>query len=75
MYPYHLDVAIRYEAAQARAAELRGAWHEADLEPVRDPSLAPATQFRLVRVVREAMGRRLIGLGNRLLPAKAEPCA
>jgi hypothetical protein len=75
MYPHHLDVAIRIEMAQARAAELRDAWQEANSGPMNSAEVALGTQFGLVRVVREATGRRLIGLGNRVLPTNAEPCA
>jgi hypothetical protein len=75
MYPNHLDVAVMYDIAQARAAELRGAWQEANSGRIKGVRGVPAAQFTFVRVVREAAGRRLIGLGNRVLPTSAEPCA
>jgi hypothetical protein len=74
MYPNHLDVAVRYDIAQARAAELRGAWQEANSGQIKEVTGAPAAQFTFVQVVRSAAGRRLIGLGNRVLPTNAEPC-
>jgi hypothetical protein len=74
MRPYGLDEFEQLNLARVRAEEIRQTWRMAN--PVRRGTAGqpPAARPDVVRAVRQAVGRAVMALGQRLLPSQVEPC-
>ena len=75
MRPFGIDDVEQLRAARARAKELEADWRMAN-RPHSEARLGVSKARRgALRAAREAAGRRLVELGQRVLPAGVEPCA
>ena len=74
MRPFGIDENEQLRLASARAEELRAAWRTAN--PVRmEPGHREETaRTGALRAAREAAGRAIVRLGQRVLPKQIEPC-
>ncbi len=76
MRPFGFDDRQSLQIAKEHAAELRRDWRSANAprdiarRPVRRPD-----ETGLLLQARASAGRRLIGLGTRLMSERSEPCA
>jgi len=75
MRPFGFDDVEQLRAARARAQELEAAWRTANYPRSQTRRTPSGTRRGALRVAREAAGRWLVGLGQRLLPTRTEPCA
>jgi hypothetical protein len=72
MYNFGIDEIERLRVARARADELRADWRSANMKRPRADRSSSRRSWTLR--AREAGGRLLIGLGERLAPAELGPC-
>jgi hypothetical protein len=73
MRPYGPGEFDELRVAREHAAQIRADWQSANSPRRRDSTLQ--NDGGLVGSVRGGAGRLLIGLGQRVLPAEAEPCS
>lgn len=74
MRPFGFDDIQQLREARSRAEEIEAAWRAANFRRPNGRGRPGALRSAL-RFIREAAGRRLVGLGQRVMPAGAEPCA
>lgn len=75
MRPFGIDDVEQLRAARARARELEADWQTANYRHSEARRGGSRPRRGALRIARQAAGRMLMGLGQRVLPAGVEPCA
>ena len=75
--PFSFDGIHQLREAHSRADEIEAAWRAANFRRPARPGRPgrPGGHRSALRLLRQAAGRRLVGLGQWVMPAGAEPCA